>query len=465
MNATTRSGRTRRSIVLEFIVLGALAALYLRTFYPGFLTPDPLYKLMQIRGVVPVNNWHPPAITALWHVLDWLVGAPGGLWLVQTALLFHSVVLVACTLSERWYLRVGVEAVLLLFPPLFANFGLLWKDNWFIVFLLYGFACGLQFEQQGRTRDFVGALLACLLTMLARFNGFTSALPLLIWVLYVRSSQRGRAGFTARKVLGATAGAVGVMVLSVVIGAVLERTYVRQHFASWQIIPLYDITGVSVNSGQLYLPAYIERGEGPTPAPTLAQLREIYMSHSSDTLVWGSNDKYRFPVPNQMLDIQQTSEQRKDILSAWVRAVTSEPSAYLQHRWSLYRHHLGLAEAWVCAPFHTDVFPNVFGWTFPPRPFTEAVVRILNQIRDSWVFRGWVYALALGLLTMRVWRQRLMAAWALWGSAVLTLVSNGFLLGACDFRYLLWPVVATPVLLFLVLLSLRVRRPAGVPLA
>lgn len=441
-------------------LLGGLFCLYVAAFFPGFLTPDPLWQLMQIRGVSPMNNWHPPAITAIWHVIDKVFENPAALFLIQELMLFHSAVVVARAFQAGRGLRLIFLAVLLCLPPVMANFALMWKDNWFVLFLIYGFAYALAYERRGRTRDFVLSCLGCVLALLTRFNGFIAALPLLGFVCMRFVGRRWPAEGWAKRLLRAGALMAALFAVVVVVSGVLERHYVKKHYASWQIIPLYDLVGISVNAHKLYLPGYIERGEAPDPAPTLRQLEEIYEPHTSDGLVWRGDDKYRMPVPNEIREFEQTPQQRSEIVSAWFHAVFSEPLAYLEHRTQLFKHHLGVGRQYVCAPYHVGIHRNVFGWTFTPRQATHFVYLKIDPIANSFIFRGYFYLFALMGLGVAWWfTGRSGVGLALWVSSLGLLLSNYFLLGACDFRYLLWPVVGSVLLGFLLLAELiRARR-------
>ncbi|OJH40409.1 hypothetical protein [Cystobacter ferrugineus] len=434
-----------------------LFCLYLGAYFPGYLSADPVWQFMQIRGVDPINNWHPPFITLLWHGLDMLLGSVGLVFLIQTLLLFHATAWFARGLGAGPWLRWGVQVGLLLFPPVVANFAIMWKDNWYVVFLLYASAGCLHFGRRGRTRD---ALIACafgILALLTRFNGFVATLPLLacLGIRVFRSRE-----FGWRKTLGGTAlMLVGALLITVFASSFLERVYVKKSYASWQIPLLYDLTGISVNARKLYLPGYIARGEGPDPAPSLEDLDAIYRTDTSDGLVWRADERFRMPVSNQVREVNQTPEQRRDIVTSWLAAIGAEPRAYLRHRNALFKHHLGIGRAYVYAPYHQGIIPNVFDWKFENRPLTHAVNRKLDAVAHSFLFRGWFYALVLVVLTAAwAWFSRTLEGLALLGSAYGTLVSNYFLLGAADFRYMLWPVMACVLLPFVIAADVARRR-------
>jgi len=418
---------------------------YAAAFFPGVLTPDPTWMLMQIRGVAPVNDWHPPVITGLWHLL-WLVFQhPGLLYLVQTALLVYLVARMARTVEPAW-VGLLLTIVFPLLPPIVGNFAALWKDNWYVLWGIGASVSLYECARTGRPRSFIAGAVFTLLFVSTRHNAFFAALPLLYVVAVLGARKlagRGRGTSGGRRLIAGIAIFVAMLVACTATNWLVYRLYVAKHFHAWQIPLWFDLTGVSVRSGELVMPEYLLHSEA---APTLERLAEVYDPASSDELIWSNDGKYTFPMSIQDRDVDQTDDQRRQLMWKWVEAVFTHPVAWLRHRWSVTRRLLGLGRRPVHAPFPSGITPNVFGWTFEPRWTTDRVYERLDPLAHSLFFRGWVYALALLAATAVAFKLRSgLVTRAMLVSGVGSLLGNFVLLGAADFRYNLWIVVVALV--------------------
>lgn len=441
------------------LLLVALCS-YIAAFYPGAWTADPIWALMQIRGIDPVNNWHPPIITLIWHGLWTVFQHHGMLWLVQTLLYLGAAYLISTSIRQVW-LSLAVLGSILFLPPLMANFAIFWKDNWYLIFGLLSFGFLLRFQ---RRRDVLNGSLAVAFALLffsTRYNAFVAAAPLFFGICWVWSEVLVPAASRWRRPWARVGlvllGCLTLALATSAINRVVAAVYVKKQYQSWQIIPLYDLTGISVRSRELVLPQYILQSQ--EYRPRLEQLDAIYNETTSDALVWTDGSHYSFPVPNETLELVQSKEQLSDILSTWFRGMLTHPREYFFHRRGLFINHLGLKRAEVHAPYTSGIIPNRFGWTFEATSATHAFYRFVDPIAHGLLFRGYFYlVLSLLLLGICLWQRTSLVTWCLVASGFLTFVGNFFLLAAADFRYLLWAVLICVIAPGILLSEVLARR-------
>ncbi|HET9595786.1 MAG TPA: hypothetical protein VFP65_09410 [Anaeromyxobacteraceae bacterium] len=415
--------------LVEIALLGALFAFYIAAFYPGAIPPDALWMFHMIRGVSPVSNWHPPFITLLWNALDRVFHHPGPLYVVQTLLIFHAVALAARELAAGWR-RIAVELLILTWPAVVGQVTALWKDSWFLAFLLYGTAGVLRHRRSHRSRDLVLALAGAAAAALTRPNGIFAALPLVVAVAASHAGARARA-WRARAARASllVVGWIGAVAAA---NAVITRSYVEVLYEPWELTLLHDMVAISIAHGRVELPPHLTR-----PPPTLAELEALYQPETADPLIFQQPGKYCFPFP------LVPREHRFRVVAAWARAVAASPSVYLRHRAGFFRALVGLGPRAALAPYVWGITPNRFGWEFRPRGPTTWALSRLASVSTTPVFRAWIYVAALLLAAAgALLARRLRAVGVVAASALGTAVTNFFVLPTWDFRYMLWPVVA-----------------------
>ena len=118
-------------LILTLILFG----MFVLVFYPGYVTADTIYILMQGIGQVEVSNWHSPAITKLWGSVYKTFRGTQAIWLIQIAFFVLSLVIFSRTLRSGVLRFLCV--LIALYPPLFTNMAAIWKDNWAISSTLF----------------------------------------------------------------------------------------------------------------------------------------------------------------------------------------------------------------------------------------------------------------------------------------------------------------------------------------
>lgn len=107
-----------------------LLIINLAIFYPGYMSPDSLNQLYQAKGLQPVTDFTPPAMTLVWRLLLDITGKPASMLVLQLSLLWSALALLAIyvwKVSDRRKLSLLVLALGVL-PFTLDISGVVWKD-------------------------------------------------------------------------------------------------------------------------------------------------------------------------------------------------------------------------------------------------------------------------------------------------------------------------------------------------
>jgi hypothetical protein len=420
-------------------------------FYPGYMWYDSIAQLRAARqgyyaGVIP------PVPTLIWGLLDRAV--PGALgMLLLDALLFWSGLglLVYIGRSPRWLAPLLVLGVGFL-PPIWAWLGSIVKDVAMGAALVLAYAL-LRFAEQHRSR---AALLLAGISLFyglaARHNAALAVLPL-AWLTGTRTCQL----FLPRCRSRLAVAGVGLAIFGtlVVANSALNRVLAGEDSHAIQLVMLHDLTAVSVARDTVIMPDFV-LADRPDISPQW--LREVYSPDFTpqigETSSGMSKIKYHY--------IWQRGEFAQ-LAQIWVETIVAYPTEYIDHRARAFSGLLGAGRRFVCEPY----FEGPIGSVSNELGFTENGARLyrftlwaLGELRQSALFRGWVYMLLAGGVLLTAWlgprRQRGVGVTALAASGLL--YALGYTVSAaCDFRYLWWTVISV----CLAPLALLVPEPPG----
>ena len=425
--------------VLLIAVVGFLAVLFV--FQPGYMSHDSLTQLRQARSGV-FSDAHPPILAFIWSLVDKAVRGPFGMLVLQNLMFWSGAALFAASLQTKRAVQVAVVGLIGFFPPVFGQLGTVWKDVWFLGAMMM--AIGLVANaHRVRSRHLMlgGSVLFFLLATGMRHNAVAAVFGIAMWVVHqfgVRASDR-RWKETLQVVGGAAAITVLVYIASATISGVL--TDHRSHF--WQALAIYDVAGVSVNTNQNMFP------------PDSGVLRDTTRLEDIDTVY---TSRSLLPLYREICDgdnvcrasvfIRTEDDRELDALGdLWLTTVTSQPGAYLEHRWDVFRHVLGLTPDPVWVPIYSlKIRENDLGLQFQESPLNDLVTDVVLKLSETPLYRIWVYGIALtAALGLGLWnwqRSRDIAVVAIASSGWLYLVGYFFVAPSPDFRYNVWGIEA-----------------------
>jgi len=406
----SRAGSSGMAIVALVALAGAAAWLVL--FYPGFMSADSAGQLLEARQNI-FSDGHPPLTAVVWRLLDAVVAGPFGMLLVQTAVFWTGLALLAERLSSPVALKAGFLLLIGFAPPIVSIAGAIWKDVLMAAFLVMAFGLA------GAGKTF---WIFALLATMTRHNAVLAVAGAVL--LHFWASGPSLAGL-----IRAAIATIALFVCALGINAAL----IQHKGYPTQMIALFDVVGMAAVRGTTPdLPACFVR-ETPIDAQRVARSydpRSIFYLISP-----GSGFQYCFDP-----------EAVSTLTRAWLGSTVANPTAYLTHRLKVSAHLLGIHDTpgnyimtrSTYAPADHPGLESAVGQS----PLQASFERGVLAMKPYGVFRPWLYCL-LGAaacavaLRRRLWWPFCIALSGLAYEAGLLVVAPSE-----DYRYSLWMIVS-----------------------
>lgn len=437
-----RSVRVRGVLPIVIICLIGLCFTLL-VYSPGYMSWDSLDQLKQARAGVFKDN-HPPLMAAIWSLVDRIYPGPLGMLVLQTTMFWGGLGLFFAYIRGPLVLRVIAIAAIGLYPPIFGLIGTIWKDLLMLSAIVMVLGLAMRFE---RRRGVVCGLALLLLIMIAcgaRHNAIVALPPLLVWLAhsfrFVRREKRWPTFW--RAFAAACVASVAIYLANATISKRL--TSVDSHV--WQGLAVFDIAGISVQSDELLFPDDLVLTQNKL---TQAYLERVFNSASASSLY--RQPKGRSAVLQNRFKQVQDKERLDRLVTLWQNVILRHPTAYLAHRWAYFSHLVGWADAPVDTPIYGLYGPRIakndLGFVFHPSALNEKITDWLIRLSKTHVYRVWIYLIALivyavfGTIMYVKWRDPIPLA--LSSSGLIYEFAYLFFAGSSNFRYSLWPILAT----------------------
>jgi hypothetical protein len=421
--------RRRTWLMLVTTALAAIA-FYAVAFFPGAIGFDSAYQWWQARGG-ETSSVHGVGMTWLWRLGDALTQGPAALFLLQLAVFWCGLVLIAASLPVRRIWQIAFLLVAGLAPMPFVVLSSVASDA--VLMALLCCALGICVSMSGRgNRAPCAAVLALLfVAVLVRKNALPAVIPLAVFAC----SREFPRWTLMRNLLAGSGVAIAMQGASLL----LERGVDRPVSVS-AATQVWDLAAVSIATGEVLLPPTIH-GAG-LDAADLRQAFEPYTNVTTFTRTHaGLTPPFFAP-----------GDARNDAIGrAWIDAIMRHPREYLTHRWHVTRALFGskLPE-WpremVYFPENTQYRDN------PAVPVNTGrlhvwVVGLIDASRSSLVLAAWPYVLLALIAGLVAWRRRTSE----FAQAALAAIASGLLYAAAlpviapsvELRYLAWTCVAS----------------------
>jgi hypothetical protein len=414
--------------VAHFLIAAALlCALMLALWWPGVAMYDSVDQYGQtLRGAY--DDWHPPVMARLWSVLLLLWDGQAPMFVLQAALYWLGLGLVAAALARDGAPRAAAAVLALGALPLFAGWqAAVLKDAQMAGAMLAATGLACWWRLAGRRLPVaVGAFIVLLLVYatLVRANGVFAVAPLACglfgWLGVRRPIARaavllGLAGFT---LLAAP--------------LINHRIFAAEETGVARSLPVFDLAGIAHRAGPEAAPLL------PPAAWQAMEARHCYTPFFWDPLA----DEAHCQFVQQGLE-----EQAPDaaLFGAWAEAAVRHPLAYAGHRlahWNATLRWL-VPFGWPLAAPPGESEPNDLGLA-SPGPAGAAAAGVGGWLAETPL--GWPFlwfAAALAALALARPEQSLaitlaLSAASLEASFLLVSISS-------DLRYHLWPMLATGI--------------------
>jgi hypothetical protein len=408
--------------------------------WPGFMSSDSTDQLMQAR-TGDYTTAHPPLMALTWSFTDRIAAGPGGLFILHAALFWFALGWLARELFGRPIAQIAFVLLIGCWPPVFGTVAHLWKDVPMLAFALLGVASLARGLRVPRHRWLALAIAAFACACAYRHN----ALPLVLPFVFVVA---GRLGFAGARRWAVTAGLVLLIALAAATPARLLSAVQRD---VWPVTGVWDLAAMSIEQDRMVVPEDWRRED-----LTVDDLRAAFQPWSNTTIY--DTNKLRISLYHDLTDAQ-----RRSLRTAWLQQWLEHPLAMARHRLRLTGLLLGWRAGDVPETFDLWLQNMAVPGTAPivvegssARPATIAA---LHSTVRTLVFAGWIYLLALLIAVVTAWRSRSQSHRLFWPfAASIGLFLPPLILAApsAEFRYLLWPVVAT-----MIVLALRFASPGG----
>ena len=411
-------------------------------FFPGYMSPDSVNQLWQGR-TMSFTDWHPPVMSLLWGLLDRAIPGPAGMLILHSIMFWSGLSLFVYHLGfERAWAALAILLVGLA-PPVFALLSTIWKDVGMGCSLVL--ACGLLLRADRKHSKIAWVLaIICLWYGLAvRHNAIIAVVPLSIWAALISCALWSGRSSDSR--LSDVLRACSLVLLLVIAAVGANRLLTKQGSPRVvQVILVHDLVGVSLETNRLDLPDYLVEALG---SREVSALKPLYTPNDVVGL-------FCCDTEHRLLPIVGEADKFADLWAKWRSTIPHHLGAYFRHRTRVFESEMGIGRAAVCAPYWSGIDPNPWGFAVYSTPLNRRVMRILSEVSNSLLFRGWFWLALLSAMTIAFSVGSLpgRAAGLLIGlSGLLYVMANFFIGTTCDFRMHWWTVLATFLLMLLVI--------------
>ena len=429
-------------------VLGIGWLVFIAYGWPGLVTMDSLDQLAEGRAWF-FTDFHPPAMAALWGILDRIIPGPLPMLVIQgTAFELGLYLLLRRALSPR---KAAVWTVaVLLFPPVLAPMVVIWKDCLMAGCFVLGTAAILDPRRNVR----ILGLVAFAAATAVRYNAPAATLPLVVLLFEWEPGKRALVRYAT-----ATAAWLALTIAAMGLNAILVDQ--EMHFWTSSLAP-QDIVGTLTKVDEDIPDADLKALLDPTGLQydhdIHARLRARYMP-AEFTQYLAAPGPWTLPLSGTtpLPDAQQQA-----MAHAWWTVITSHQGAYVRYRLETFGETLGVFDHFLGATVirhkgqplvRFDQFglrKGYWGWQDKLERWQLALAK------HTRLFRPHVYVLLAIVLLGFTRRHR--DVFALLVSGLMLELSLLPLVQTPDYRYSHWLVTVTCVSLIL-LVARRARDP------
>ena len=238
---------------------------------------------------------------------------------------------------------------------------------------------------------------------------------------------------------------------------VVDRLAVRKHVTMLPSLVLWDLSGMSARTDTLLVPPYAIDAKA-----SVTDLRETYQPFTNTSVLMSSRAALRDPFGSW------PAPELHALMRDWAGAILAHPGAYLAHRAQLSRYLFWTRPAEL--PHELTFVPMLLEYRDNPKiaPNDGALHRrwtaLIGDLRATPAFAALTYlvpGLLVALCARRARRSRSgVAGLYVLASAWLYALPLALIAPAAEFRYVLWPCVASAIGAWLILVGPRLARDA-----
>ena len=408
--------------LLALAAAGYVLTLYV--FFPGVMTYDAKYIYIATKAVQP-GDWQSPVMVAIWKSIDPLAPGAASMFLLIITIYWTAFLLLALSIAARSLLLAAGLLILAALPPAFTLLGVIWRDILFAAAWLMAAVLAWTVRERAaaiRIPAQIVALGFAALGMLLRPNALFAVPVLAITILWPTTFRLKRA-------------ALVYIPLAIAFYALVPLVYYSALNAKKEnplhSVFVFDLGGISHFAKENQFPVTF------TPEQNALLINGCYQPTLWD-IYWN-----RDPCKFVMAKVEGEKIFGTPVLSnAWLRAVTTHPIAYLQHRAAFMSTFL-LGDNLTLWTLDVED-PRLYLYT--DRPAFMRLRSIDDALKTTPIMRAGTWLLLDLVVLAFAWRRRETSegAFAIGASGSAAIyVLTFFLVGvAPDFRYVYWTVLA-----------------------
>ncbi|GAA0313070.1 hypothetical protein GCM10009087_24060 [Sphingomonas oligophenolica] len=412
-------------------------------WWPGVAAYDTTEQYRQaLTGVY--DDWHPPVMAHLWAMLHPLAPGARPMLIVQMALYWLGLGLVAAALARSGRLLAGLAVLAIGALPLFVGWqAVVLKDTQMLGAVLAAVGLVAWRRLAGERMPAAAIVVVAMLlayALLLRANAVFAIVPLavMLWP---------GAGRPWRRVVAVIA---GTLVVLAIVPPINHQLLAARETKISHTLPIYDLAGIAHFSGA---------DDGVLPQERAL----IEQRHCYQPFFW---DPFEHPAHCGAVAARLNDVPRSGINRLWLAAIAHHPLAYAEHRLA----HLNATDrlivptGWMNAQPYEESEPNELGLESPGM-VADQLSEVAGRLAETplgWPI-AWIVVAVTGLwiAARRPASPLRDLALALAVSALSLEASFAIVSIAADLRYHLWPMVGTALMAVLLLAE---RSPPRRPL-
>ncbi len=420
-----------RQISLKIIcVLSVIAlfGLYVWANFPGYMSHDSSVHYRQVLS----GDWttfQPVIFLALWKGTDVLLAGPGGLFLLFMLVFAVGLLLFLWGGQIKVWQKLLFLCLVMLAPINLMLLPHLWKDVALMAFLMLALGLFVQFNAVQKTWLKYATLISLACAISFRFEAVLYLWPLIFYVLWQENDDS--------KFFWKSGGRSALFLATVfMFNGFITWVSDAKKITLWPTMALWDLAAVSIEINENLLPDFVTG-----PGMTVADLDQAFKPWSNVPLLSRTQAGIKTGI-----ELPYKGDEYRTLKKAWLQLPFTQTSAYLKHRWRLFKELLRINET-NDKPKELYYVHKVTGFQadFPKNnsKLNQKYSAWMKQNIDAFYFKPWFYLL-LGALACVVFVFRYKKAGqanglflCLSACAFLNVMVMLFLAPAAETRYLI----------------------------
>lgn len=442
--------------LLKNLILPAIIFIYffsmLKAWWPGQMSKDSLDQYLMAIKVSPLTDWHPPAMSLLWRVLNNFLTtpSPAALFVFHLSLYLFGIYLCLIYISKNHLVRVFLFTILSLFVS--SQQIVIWKDTGMVGSLLVAIGASLILNtvKKKQVKRFLLALtfVALLYATSIRWNAFPAIIVISFFAIYSYFKKE-----TNIKIISITLISFSLLFfISTFINysiSDVKKTYPIQNVLVYDLVGMLQQVSPEKEEEYLYLvPRYWQANQNDLDWQNIQTSKKLYNPISVGNLIFGGN-----------IPLTEDKQEIAILKASWGKAILLNPSTYLRHRLQIFKKFINLEQVSPYYPYNDWIHGNNLGIHSDTNKL-KLIFRSWYKVIPDLFYYPWfwlainlieVFVAAYLLFRKKINIKKIASFFMVWLSGISYMALLFFIVPSADFRYAYYLVVSSLLSLFLLL--------------